>query len=228
MPKNSEVVFEMLAASGDIIIERIHTNNGDRFIYHHDETDITGEGLDITEEKEYNDFETPFRLIRSKYPWFTFWVNAIHDDYREYILRELLEDLDRNHVTLDEFEFSLKRFEEMLKVKLEYGQLPLTTDLQDIIIKFYNGTKTEYDYQRYSSDYCSGDARSDDLKVYQKEESICWKEIKCTGTIDFSGSSVIIKNEFKQPLYVFSSEKAFVSATPVFSDSKGWYYARRS
>jgi len=116
MPKNSEVVFEMLAAGGDIIIERIHTNNGDRFIYHHDETDITGEGLDITDEKEYNDFETPFRLIRSRYPWFTFWVNAIHDDYREYILRELLEDLDRNHVTQDEFEFSIKRFEEMLKV----------------------------------------------------------------------------------------------------------------
>lgn len=44
------------------------------------------------------------------------------------------------------------------------------------------------------------------------------------GKLEVNGNTIIIKNEFGQIAYAFSSDKFFVSTTPILSKSKGWFY----
>jgi hypothetical protein len=44
------------------------------------------------------------------------------------------------------------------------------------------------------------------------------------GKLEVNGNTIIIKNEFGQIDYAFSTDKFFVSTTPILSKSKGWFY----
>lgn len=46
------------------------------------------------------------------------------------------------------------------------------------------------------------------------------------GKLEVNGNTIIIKNEFGQIDYAFSTDKFFVSTTPILSKSKGWFYKR--
>lgn len=224
MARQEEIVFEILAEGGGIRIERIRNKNGEKFIYHHNEFDPTDEGLDVNEKGEYDNFITPFQLINKQYSWYLLALTKVNEEFREYVLTELIKKLQQHGVTPDEIRYSQNQLEETLNVKIEFGNPPLRNGIQDITIQFYNGTTTDFEYQNYSGEYYNDSKRNDDLKLFKKVENIDWKEIKCKGTIEFVGSTVIIKDEFKQPIYVFSSEKAFVTTKPILSQSKGWFY----
>lgn len=220
----TEKVFEILAEGGSLTIERKRNRNGEIFIYRHSEFDPTDEGLDVNENGKYETFEQPFQLISSKYPWFRLHIETVHEDYRDYVLDELIKALMFQGITPDELRYSQQDLEKALNVKLEFGNAPIRSGLQNITIEFYNGTTTEYEYANHSGEYFSDSVRNDDLKIYKKTENLDWKIIKCRGTIQFSGSTVIINNEYSQPTYIFNSAKALVTTEPILSQSKSWFY----
>lgn len=220
----TETVFEIGAEGGSLTIERKRSRTGEKFIYHHNEIDLTDEGLGINKKAEYKTFDEPFQLINSKYPWFRLHLSTVHEDFRSYVLDELIKALNNQGMTPGELKYSQKDLEEKLGTKLNFGNMPIKSGFQNIIIEFYNGTTTEYEYANHSGEYYSDSVRSDDLKVYKKTENLDWKIIKCKGTIQISGSTVIINNEHNQPTHIFNSEKAFVTTEPILSNSKGWFY----
>lgn len=220
----TETVFAILAEGGSLTIERKRNRNGEKFIYHHNEMDMTDEGLEVNKKGEYEKFEQPFQLINSKYPWFRLHLATVNEDYRNYVIEELIKSLMFQGITPDELRYSQRDLEKALNIKLSFGNPPIRSGLQNITIEFYNGATTEYEYANHSGEYYSDSVRSDDLKVYKKTESIDWKIIKCKGTIQISGSTVIINNEHNQPTHIFNSEKAFVTTEPILSNSKGWFY----
>lgn len=220
----TETVFEILAEGGSLTIERKRNRNVEKFIYHHNEMDMTDEGLEVNKKGEYENFEQPFQLINSKYPWFQLHLATVHEDYRNYVIEELITSLMLQGITPDELCYSQPDLEKALNIKLEFGFPPVKSGLQNITIEFYNGTTTEYEYANLSGEYYSDSVRSDDLKVYKKIENLDWKIIKCKGTIKISGSTVIINNEHNQPTHIFNSERSFISTTPILSKSKGWFY----
>lgn len=235
----TETVFEILAEGGSLTIERIRNRNGEKFIYHHSEMDFTDEGLEVNEKGEYNTFEQPFQLINSKYPWFRLHLETVHEDYRNYVIDKLIYSLMYQGITPDELRYSQRDLEKTLNIKLEFGLQPLKSGLQNIkvenLIKF-----TEYEHHEYKDNYNSP---SNDSKFVPKAKFETWlageqsfqhdqvtmssnivDSLETIGKLEVNGNTIIIKNEFGQIEYAFSSDKFFVSTTPILSKSKGWFY----
>lgn len=220
----TEIMFEVGGEGGSLTIERRKDSDGEKFIYHHNEMDMTDEGLGIDRKGEFDNFEQPFQLINSRYPWCELHLSEVHEDYRDYVVAELIKVLNTKEINQDDLYHSREQLEKVLKIKLIFGNQPFKSMFQHITIEFYNSTTTDYEYTNYADHYYTDGIRNDDLKVSKKIENLNWKTIKCLGTLHFSGSTVIIKNEFNQPTHVFNSEKALVTATPILSPSKSWFY----
>ena len=115
----TETVLEILAEGGSLTIERKRNRTGVKFIYDHKEMDLTDEGLEVNKKGEYENFEQPFQLINSKYPWFRLHLTTLHEDFRDYFLSELITALNKQGVTPDELHYSITRFGKLLNVQLE-------------------------------------------------------------------------------------------------------------
>lgn len=238
----TETVFEILAEGGSLTIQRIRNRNGEKFIYHHNEFDPTDEGLEVNEKGEYATFGQPFQLINSKYPWFRLHLKTVHPDYRNYVIDELIKSLSFQGITPDELQYSKQDLEDTLNIKLAFGYPPIKSGLQNItvenLIKF-----TTYEHHEYKDNY---NAPSNESKFVPKAKFETWlageqtfqhdqitmssgivDSFETIGILEVNGNTIIIKNEFGQIEYAFSSDKFFVSTTPILSQSKAWFYKRR-
>ena len=228
----TETVFEILAEGGSLTIERKRNRYGEKFIYHHNEMDLTDEGLEINKSGEYTTFEQPFQLINSKYPWFRLHLATIHEDYRNFVIDELIKSLMFQGITPDELRYSQRDLEKTLNIKLEFGNPPIKSRLQNI--KVTNLMKlTEYEYQEYTEESGKADRLRGKYEIWTDEQiySSQYSEIirqeysfETKRKLEVSGNTIIIKNELGQIEYAFPSDKFFVSTTPILSKSKGWFY----
>jgi hypothetical protein len=116
--KKTEKVFEILGEGGGICISRQINKSGVKFIYHHNELDPTNEGLNINSKDEYDNFEQPFQLINERYPWYLLHLNTIHDDYKNFIIKRLIEKLNHKSAMLENFEYHKDDLENSLKIRL--------------------------------------------------------------------------------------------------------------
>lgn len=228
----TEIVFEILAEGGSLTIERKRNRNGEKFIYHHNEMDLTDEGLGVNEKGEYENFNQPFQLINSKYPWFRLHLTTLHEDFRDYVLSELIIALNKQGVTPDEIQYSKQDLEKSLNTKLDFGNPPLRNGLQNI--KVSNLIKlTEYDYQNYTEESGKQDRIKGKYEMWTDEQTFYPENMEIlnvsnrfetVGKLEVSGNTIVIKNEFGQIEFTFPSDKFFVSTTPILSQSKGWFY----
>lgn len=235
-----ETVFEVLAEGGSLSIVRIRYRNEEKFIYHHNEMDMTDEGLGIDRKGEYESFEQPFQLINSKYPWFELHLATVHEDYRNYVLDELIKTLMFQGITPDELRYSQSELEKTLSVKLEFGFPPIQNGLQKIVVKNLIDA-TEYTYQEFSDNYASEIGQKFKLighyKMWTDEQpfyprnmeviNISNEYINTIGKLEVNGNAIIIKNEYNQIEYIFPIDKFTVSASPIFSKSKSWFYKNK-
>lgn len=227
-----EIVFEILGEGGGVTIKRLKNRNGVKFYYHHNEFDATDEGLNVNRKGEYDSFDEPFQLINSKYPWYCLHLTTLHEDFRLYVLSELINVLNKLDVSPDALHHSKQDLEKSLNVHLKFGNPPLRNDLQNI--KVTNLMKlTEYDYQEYTEESGKQDRIRGKYEIWTDEQqySSQYNEIirekydfDTIGKLEISGNTIIIKNEFGQIEYAFSSDKFFVSTKPILSQSKGWFY----
>jgi hypothetical protein len=116
----TETVFEILTEGGSLTIMRKRNQNEEKFIYHHNEMDLTDEGLEINEKGEYDSFDQPFQLINSKYPWFRLHLATLHENFRDYVLAELIIAVNKQGVSPDDLFFSKQDLEKSLNAKLEF------------------------------------------------------------------------------------------------------------
>jgi len=112
-------VFELRGEGGGICIYRQKTKTEEQFLYNHSEFDPTEEGLDINENDEYQNFEKPFQLINNKYPWYKLHIETVHNDYRNYVIDNLIEKLNEKSIRPDYLGYSKKKLEHILKIELE-------------------------------------------------------------------------------------------------------------
>ena len=118
LPKNDEIVFQVLGEGGGISIRRKKNKSNVKYIYEHSEFDPTDEGLDVNIKDEYNSFEQAFQVINNKYPWYMLFIETVHDDFRNYIIERLIEKINEKFVSPDYLEHSKDRLEEKLNIKL--------------------------------------------------------------------------------------------------------------
>lgn len=235
----TETVFEILAEGGGLTIERKRNRNGEKFIYHHNEFDPTDEGLGINKNREYSTFEQPFQLINSKYQWFKLHLKTVHEDYRNFVIDELIKSLMFQGITPDELRYSQRVLEKTLNIKLEFGNPPIKSGLQNIKVRNLIEL-TEYDYQEFSDQYAQEIGQKFKLKgkykMWTDEQTFYLEnmevlttpnEFETIGKLEVNGNTIIVKNEFGQIEYAFSSDKFFVSTTPILSKSKCWFYKNK-
>ncbi|MCO5233095.1 MAG: hypothetical protein LC105_03605 [Chitinophagales bacterium] len=232
----TETVFEILAEGGSLAIVRKRNRNGEKFIYHHNEMDMTDEGLGVNKKGEYENFEQPFQLINSKYPWFQLHLATVHEDYRNYVIEELIKSLMFQGITPDELRYSQHDLEKSLNIKLKFGNPPIKSGLQNIKVRNLIEL-TEYDYQEFTDQYAKEIGQKFKLKGKYKmwtDEQTFYpenmevlntsNEFETIGKLEVNGNTIIIRNEYGQIEYVFPSDKFFISTTPILSKSKGWFY----
>ena len=114
-----ETVFEIGGEGGGICIKREKSQSEERFIYHHNEFDLTDEGLNVKIKDEYKNFKVPFQVIIDKYPWHAIYVETVHKDFREYIIERLIEKLNKNWIEQELFYSAKEQWERILKGKLD-------------------------------------------------------------------------------------------------------------
>lgn len=117
---NYKTIFEIGGEGGSISISRHADENSVKYIYSHNELDPTDEGLAVHKMDEYDSFEEPFQIINNKYSWYNLFVQTIHEDYREYIIRNLIYKLNMKKISPDYFHWSKSRLEKTLRIKLTY------------------------------------------------------------------------------------------------------------
>lgn len=117
----TETIFEIGGEGGSIEISRRKDESGEKFIYHHTEFDPTDEGLDVNKNDEYTNFEQPFQLINKRYAWYMLYIQTVHDDFRSYIIGQLIEKLNERPVSPDYLEYNKRKLEDSLKIKLHYS-----------------------------------------------------------------------------------------------------------
>ena len=238
MTKSKEIVFEILAEGGGIRIDRHRTKQGEKFYYHHSEFDPTDEGLEVNEKGEYINFQIPFQLINSKYSWYMLHLETVNEEYRDYVITELISKLHQHGVNSTELQYSQKQLEEKLNIELEFGQRPLRGKLQNITVE--NLVKlTEYDYQEFTDNYAKEIGQKFKLKGtfevwIPSEQTFSYDQVKMSsglverfetvGKLEINGNATIIKDEFDQIAYILPTDKFFISTTPILSNSKGWFY----
>lgn len=235
----TEPVFEILAEGGSLRIFRKRTKSGERFLYAHNEMDPTDEGLDVNGETTFESFEEPFQVINNSYPWFQLHLESVHEDYKKYVLDELIKVLTKKGVSPDELRYNQGQLEKQLGVQLHFGNAPITTGMQNITVE--NLTKfTSFEHHTHRDSY---DSPVYETKYVPKAQFETWltgsqtfyhdqcnmscgvvDSMEIIGTLEVSGNTIIIRNEFGQIAYIFSSDKFFVTTSPVLSKSKSWFY----
>lgn len=227
-----EIVFEILAEGGSLGITRRKTEMGDRFLYNHNEMDMSDEGREIDHTFGFTSFEEPFQIINSKYPWYSLHLETLHEDFRKYVLHELVSTLNRKNLTPQVLSHSREDLEKQLKAKLIYAFAPIKNGLQIITATSMIKGK-ELIYQEYTKESglkarLKGSMETwllESLPIYGGNDLLNnFLEIKEIGILEVSGNTIIIKNEHGQILYAFSSDKFFVSTEPILSSKKSWWF----
>jgi hypothetical protein len=117
---STEIVFSIIGEGGGIYISRQKTKTGQVFLYHHNELDFTDEGLDVNEKAEYSNFEKPFQLINDKYAWYMLYINIIHEDFRQFVIDKLIENINKNSIEPDYLDHSKRELEDSLRISLSF------------------------------------------------------------------------------------------------------------
>jgi len=231
-----EIVFEILAEGGGLVIEREKNQNDEKFIYNHAEMDLSDEGLDINRKNTFETFEQAFQQINSKYNWFTLHLETVHNDYKSYILNELIKTLNSKKITPSELKYSQNDLEKVLNTKLIFDNRPNRNGMQEISVNALTEL-TEYKYQEYTNEAAKSIGQKfkliGKLKTWTDEKNYFTdyldsisesQSFEINGKLEISGNTIIIKNEFGQIEYAFPSDKFFVSANPILSKEKEWFY----
>lgn len=238
----SEIVFQILAEGGSLAIERICEKHIPRFIYHHGEIDLIDEETNINRQIDFDSFEEPFQIINRKYPWYHLCVERVHPDYRDYVVEELVKMLNLNRVNPESLEFAKEYLEQALKVQLVFGFAPVKSGLKEIKIESLTKfTKFEYNQNNFGliddSFYTRGEAPGWSSETWiTSNQSFNYGDVRrCVqlpesintiGKLEVNGNTVTVLDENGEMVYVFSSDKFFVSAFPLIGDEEMWFYRK--
>ena len=181
-----ECIFKIGGEGGSIAIYREKRKTETVFIYNHHETDFSKEGLDISKRNEFLHFEDALKLITTKYPIHVLYLDAVYPDFRNEILKAILDHLNNFEGKLvheDEF-YSKDQFEKLLGVRFQMDKQNVFTGLHNLSIKPIDETST------YSPNL--------------------FKELNIVGNIEIQYNSLVIKDENNQLAYIFPSDKFIV------------------
>lgn len=118
MSTSKEVVFRFGGEGGSIAIIREKENDIEVFAYYYQELDLNDEEeeLTITQKITSNTFEEAFALI-NKYSWHRLVITVLNQDYRLYVLGQLINRLNEEKLTPENLH-NRERLEKRLSIKL--------------------------------------------------------------------------------------------------------------
>ena len=173
------------------------------------------------------------------YLWHLLYPITLHCGFRCVFLKALVNCLNQNVVSPDDFGHHRAEWERLLEAKIQFGPLPSKSGMMRIkvenIVKF-----TEHEPREISAGW---DAPTIESKFIPRAKFETWlvgeqgfhydgvmrsshiaECFEITGNLEIKANSILIKNEFGQILYAFPADKFFVSATPLLGKEKGWFY----
>ncbi len=196
-----ECIFEIGGEGGSIAIYREKRKTGTVYIYNHNETDFSDEGMNIAIKNEYSTFEAAIDKLSEKFPWYFLHLVNVHEDYKELVSVALINKLN----ALSEHEkggfgsYEKNQFEKMLDARFELDKQNVFTGVYDLTIK--------------------------PIEESLSQSSNVFKELNIVGTVEIQYNSLIIKDENNQIAFVFPSDKFMVELLPVNKTECLWKIA---
>ena len=188
---NQECIFEIGGEGGSIPIYREKRKTGTVYIYNHNETDFSDEGMNIAIKNEYSTFEAAMYKLSEKFPWYCLYLVNVHEEYKQVVSVALINKLN----ALSEYEkgefgaYEKTQFEKILGVRFEMVKERVFTGLYDLTIK--------------------------PIEESLSHSSNLFKELNIVGTVEIQYNSLIIKDENNQMAFIFPSDKFMVELLPV-------------
>ena len=115
-----ETVFCIGGEGGCIDIYREKVGRKYQYIYHHNEFDPTGEGLDVNKTIVYNDFNTAFNMLAVRYPIHNLYPLEVHSDIKARLIDWFVAMLNRKQVKTDFW--GQKDWEEKLGIRFIFDK----------------------------------------------------------------------------------------------------------
>jgi DNA-directed RNA polymerase beta' subunit len=114
-------VFSFGGEGGSITIYKAQENNTEVFVYYYQELDPDDEEEErtITKKATSATFEEAFALI-NKYPWHKLIITVLNEDYRYYVIAQLIDRLNKENLTPENLR-NRERLEKRLSIKLSYS-----------------------------------------------------------------------------------------------------------
>ena len=216
-----ECIFEIGGEGGSIAIYREKRKTGTVFIYNHNETDFSDEGLEISKRNEFLHFEDALKLITTKYPIHVLYLDTAHPDFRHEISNGILDHLNdfRGNLVSDVDFYSKDQFEKLLGVRFNLTKKESYTN--DYIIDVKPITKlTEYEY-----DISNGTTKlkgtyelhANDIPFDPKYMETIKSDysFQTVGSVEVIHNSIIIKNLDGNISHILPSDKYVLELSPL-------------
>ena len=219
-----ERIFEIGGEGGSITIYREKRKTGNVFIYNHNETDFSKEGLDISKRNEFLLFEDALKLITTNYPIHALYIDAAHPDFKQEIINGIVNHLNEfkgKLVNVSDF-YSKEQFEKLLGVSFTLTKKEIFSN--DYIIDVKALTKlTEYDYSKNEET----SILKATYEIYAKDVPFDPKymetiqsdyNFQTVGSVEVVHNSIIIKNLKGTISHILPSDKYVLELTALADD----------
>lgn len=207
-----ETILDFIGEGASLTIYRELREKAYVYIYNHNETDFSDEGLDVYRNNEFTTFEAAFKLLK-RYPLHYLYLAYCHPEYRDIVANEIVYKLNNDYEKVEPFFNNQDEFEQKLNVRFQFKKENTPSGFYYITIKSV--------FQNYQNE--SNSSQSEPTEPWLKNTvNECYTCDKYEGTIEILYNSILVKDNEGQLVKIYPSDKFIVELSSIYTSKSYW------
>lgn len=171
----------------------------------------------------YEAFYDAFDELHARYPWHSFQLDMLDEDFSEYVAEKLLEKLNDPEEMWQDYQ--LGSFEKFWGIKIVQKKVKMKTGFSEITVKTL-AKDTEYFYQEFVDYHAKEIGQKFKLESTVETWSTFRGELFCfTGTLEISGNAIVLKNEDAEICHILPVDKFQIAAESATAYIERWCFS---
>lgn len=207
-----ETILDFIGEGASLTIYRELREKAYVYIYNHNETDFSDEGLDVYTNNEFTTFEAAFKLLK-RYPLHYLYLAYCHPEYRDIVADGIVYKLNHHYDKVEPVFDNQHEFEQKLNLRFEFKKENTPSKFYYITIKAV--------FQDYQNESNSSQSKPTEpwLKTNDNEYFTC---DKLEGTIEILYNSILVKDNEGQLVKIYPSDKFIVELSTIYTSKSYW------
>ena len=207
-----ETILEFIGEGASLTIYRELREKAYVYIYNHNETDFSDEGLDVYTNNEFTTFEAAFKLLK-RYPLHYLYLAYCQPEYREIVANEIVCKLNNDYEKVEPFFNNQDEFEQKLNVRFQFKKENTPSEFYYITIKSV--------FQDYQNESNSSQSKPTEPWLKNKDNEYFTYD-KLEGTIEILYNSILVKDNEGQLVKIYPSDKFIVELSTIYTSKSYW------